>query len=216
MLGSLAYVPGCLAVKQMFGMRKLSPASRAMILAALVEGMSINATARLAGPSNVTVLRLLADAGTFCADYHDTNVRGLLTARVEADEIWSFCGCKASTNAKDGEGHGDVWTWTAIDADSKLCIPYLVADRVGAAARLFMGVLAGRVCSRIQLTTNAHRAYPGAVREAFAEIDYTQIHKQYATERKGAALKAARSGSRAALRAPRKIAFPEDSVSRRA
>lgn len=93
MLGSLAYVLQCLAAKQVLSMRKLSPASRAMILSALVEGMSINATARLAGASKVTVLRLLADAGTFCANYHDANVRGLLTARVEADEIWSFCGC---------------------------------------------------------------------------------------------------------------------------
>jgi IS1 family transposase len=168
-------------------MRKLGADKRAMILSALVEGMSINGTARLAGASKVTVLRLLADAATFCSNYHDTNVRGLLTARVEADEIWSFCGCKAATKAKGGEGHGDVWTWTAIDADSKLCISYLVADRGGAAARAFMGDLAGRVSLRIQLTTDAHRACPGAVREAFAEIDYAQIHKQYATERSGPA-----------------------------
>lgn len=167
-------------------MRKLDTAKRAAILTALVEGSSVNATARMMGCSKITVLRLLNDAGAFCADYHDLTVRRLLSARVEADEIWSYCGCKAATKAKGGIGHGDVWTWTALDADTKLCISYLVADRGGQAARTFIADLASRVSSRIQLTTDGHNAYPNAVAEAFGgAIDYAVLEKHYASERVG-------------------------------
>jgi IS1 family transposase len=152
----------------------------------LVEGSSIASTCRVTGAAKVTVLRLLSDAGSFCADYHDLHVRRLLAARVECDEIWSFCGCKAATKVKGGQGHGDVWTWTAIDSDTKLCISYLVADRSGASARAFMADLAARVDSLIQLTTDAHGAYPQAVYEAFADVDYVQLQKHYASERVGA------------------------------
>ncbi|MCB9899128.1 MAG: DDE-type integrase/transposase/recombinase [Planctomycetes bacterium] len=168
-------------------MNKLDTAKRAMILTALVEGSSVNSTARMVGVSKVTILRLLADAGAFCADYHNLVVRDLLSARVEADEIWSFCGCKAATKAKGGMGHGDVWTWTAIDADSKLMISYLVADRGSESARAFMHDLASRVSSRIQLTTDGHGAYPQAVYAAFADVDFAVLQKNYTSERVGAA-----------------------------
>ena len=110
-------------------MRKLDAEKRAAILTALVEGNSVNATARITGCSKITILRLLADAGTLCADYHRSKVRDLATKRIQVDEIWSFVGCKAKTKALGGEGHGDSWVWAALDADSKLCISYLVADR---------------------------------------------------------------------------------------
>src|SRR4029077_12468523 len=107
-------------------MRKLSTEKRAAIISALVEGSSINATARMCGASKITVLRLLADAGRFCADYHDVFVRGLATKRAQADEIWSFCGCKDKAKKAGASGYGSVWTWVALDADSKLAISYLV------------------------------------------------------------------------------------------
>jgi IS1 family transposase len=169
-------------------MRKLSVERRAAILSALVEGASVASVVRMTGASKVTVLRLLADAGTFCADYHNLHVRRLLSARVEADELWSFCGCKAATKAAGGIGHGDIWTWVATDADTKLCISYLVADRGGTSAKVSMHDLAERVSSRIQLSTDAHSAYPSAVEEAFGgAIDYAVIRKTYASDRVGEA-----------------------------
>jgi hypothetical protein len=110
-------------------MRKLTTEKRAAILTALFEGNSINATARMVGASKITVLRFLADAGQFCADYHDVYVRGLSSARVQADEIWSFCGCKEKAKKAGATGYGSVWTWVAMDADSKLCISYLVLSQ---------------------------------------------------------------------------------------
>lgn len=100
-----------------------------MFLSALVEGNSINSTARMVGVSKMTILRLLADAGTFCAQYHDLFVRGLSSSRMELDEIWSFCGCKDKAKKAGADGFGSVWTWSAIDADSKLCVSYSVGLR---------------------------------------------------------------------------------------
>src|SRR5688572_13086076 len=102
--------------RQAYGatMNKLTTERRAAILSALVEGMSVNATARMTGASKVTILRLLADAGSFCADYHDATVRGLRAERIECDELWSFCGCKARTKKNGGEGYGDAWVWVGM------------------------------------------------------------------------------------------------------
>ena len=169
-------------------MRKLSAERRAAVLGALVEGCSVNATARIHGVSKVTVLRLLSDVASLCADYHDLMVRGLKTRRAQADELWSYCGCKAKTKAHGGQGHGDTWTWVLLDADSKLCVSYLVADRSPASARAFMEDAAGRIASRIQLTTDGYAAYIDAVDNAFVgEIDYGMLVKHFEAERPGEA-----------------------------
>jgi IS1 family transposase len=161
-------------------MRKLSTEKRAAILNALVEGSSINATARMCAVSKITVLRLLADAGQFCADYHDVYVRGLATKRVQADEIWGFCGCKDKAKKAGANGYGSVWTWTAIDADTKLCISYLVGGRGAEMAHAFTNDIADRMADRIQLTTDAHGPYNDAVDNAFhGQIDYAMLVKSF-------------------------------------
>jgi IS1 family transposase len=159
-------------------MRKLTSEKRAAILTALCEGNSISATCRMTGASKVTVLRLLADAGQFCADYHELTVRGLSSKRVQIDELWGFCGCKDKAKQQGAGGHGSVWTWVAMDADSKVCVSYLIGDRGGACAEYFVKDLASRIESRIQLTSDGHNVYADAVDAAFhGEVDYAQIIK---------------------------------------
>jgi IS1 family transposase len=159
-------------------MRKLTTEKRAAILSALVEGTSVNATARMCGVSKITVLRLLADAGQFCADYHDVYVRGLASKRVQMDELWAFCGCKDRAKAKGAEGYGSVWTWVAMDADSKLCISYLVSDRSQEAATVFVADTAARLNERVQLTSDGYKPYADAVDDAFhGQVDYAMLVK---------------------------------------
>lgn len=159
-------------------MRKLTTEKRVAILSALVEGNSISATCRMVGASKVTVLRLLADAGQFCADYHDVYVRGLASKRLQLDEIWGFCGCKDRAKKAGADGYGSVWTWVAMDADSKLCVAYLIGDRGAACAEVFVRDVAGRLESRIQLTSDGHNVYADAVDGAFhGEVDYAQLIK---------------------------------------
>ena len=169
-------------------MRKLSTEKRATILGALVEGNSINATARMMGVSKITVLRLLADAGTFCLAHHDEHVRGLECERIQCDEIWSFCYAKEKNlpaSMKDRPGVGSVWTWTALDADTKLMIAYHVGSRDANCAFDFMLDLSGRIINRAQLTTDGHGAYLPAVDEAFgSEVDYAMLIKLYGEPRK--------------------------------
>lgn len=161
-------------------MRKLSTDKRAMILHSLVEGNSINATARLCGCSKITVLRLLADAGTFCAEYHDEHVRNLQCERVQMDEIWSFVGCKDKTKNIGAEGHGSVWTWVAIDADTKMVVSYLMGDREAETANIFVADLRDRIDSRIQLTSDGFHAYREAVDRAFGGfVDFAMLVKEY-------------------------------------
>jgi IS1 family transposase len=173
-------------------MNKLTTAKRTAIVAALVEGSSIRATARMVGVTKGAVLKLLADVGTVCAAYQDDVLRNLTSQRVECDEIWSFCYAKARTIAKDpsvlerNDEAGDVWTWTAIDADSKLCLSWLVASRNLESAKTFMADVASRLANRVQLTTDAYRLYLTAVDKAFGtEVDYAQLHKIYASESTG-------------------------------
>ena len=167
-------------------MRKLSTEKRAAILHALVEGNSINATARMNSASKITVLRLLADAGTFCAQYHNVFVRGLASKRVQLDEIWSFCGCKEKAKDRGAAGFGSVWTWTAIDADSKLCINYLVGLRDGDYATAFVKDTAARIDTRIQLTSDGHKPYLEAVEAAFqGSVDYAMLIKAYSGDTEG-------------------------------
>lgn len=169
-------------------MRKLTTEKRVAVLSALVEGNSINATCRMTGVSKVTVLRLLADVGTFCAEYHDLTVRGLSTKRAQLDELWSFCGCKDKAKEQGAGGFGSVWTWVAMDADSKLCISYLVGLRDTDCANTFVSDVADRLEDRIQLTTDGFKPYIEAVDKAFGgKVDYAMLIKTYGAERPDAA-----------------------------
>lgn len=164
-------------------MNKLPLAKRAQILSMLVEGMSMRSVSRIADVSINTVTKLLVDAGEACAAYHDETVRNVKAAKVQCDEIWSFCYAKQKNVSKAKaapEEAGDVWTWTAIDADSKLIISYLVGGRDGEYALAFMDDVRGRLANRVQLTTDGHKAYLEAVEEAFgADVDYAQLVKLY-------------------------------------
>jgi IS1 family transposase len=151
----------------------------------LCEGASMRSASRVADVSINTVAKLLADAGRACAEFHDRTVRGVKAKRVQCDEIWSFAHCKqknAATAKAAPEDAGDVWTWTAIDADSKLIIGWLVGDRDADAANAFVRDVAGRLANRVQLTTDAHKPYLDAVEDAFgADIDYSVLVKLYGT-----------------------------------
>jgi len=167
-------------------MNRLDTETRVNIVSALVEGVGINATSRMTGVSNNTVLKLLRDLGEACDKYHNAYVRNLKTRRVQADEIWSFVYAKAKNVPEEMQGKfgiGDVWTWTAIDADSKLLISYLVGLRDAGYAFHFMQDVASRLTNRVQLTTDGHRAYLDAVENTFGiDIDYAQLVKIYGTE----------------------------------
>ncbi len=164
-------------------MNKLSAKERAQILHMLCEGMAIRAVARITGKSKNTISKLLVDAGKVCSAYQDEHFRNLNTRRVEVDEIWSFVYAKkknVATAKAAPEGAGDVWTWTAIDADSKLVMSWLVGGRDGEYALSFMDDLKSRLANRVQLTSDGHRAYLDAVEEAFgADVDYAQLVKMY-------------------------------------
>jgi IS1 family transposase len=169
-------------------MNQLNITKRAQIIAALVEGNSINATCRMLGVGKHTVLRLLEDAGCACAAYHDVMVRGLNVNRAQCDEVWSFVYAKQKnvTMEQMEKGAGDCWTWTAIDADSKLIISYMLGDRGASTARAFMQDVASRITNRIQLTTDGHRVYAEAVENAFgSEIDYAMLVKLYGASNDG-------------------------------
>jgi len=165
-------------------MRKLSTEKRAIILTALVEGNSINATARMTGASKVTILRLLADAGTLAAQFHDLTVRGVTPQRVQVDEVWSFVGAKQKQVDAGADAEGSVWTWTAIDSDSKLLISYLVGQRDGGYAMEFAYDMADRIEGGFQLTSDGLAAYVDAMTDAFGDsIDYAQLIKLYGASR---------------------------------
>ncbi|HZL38082.1 MAG TPA: IS1 family transposase [Tepidisphaeraceae bacterium] len=169
-------------------MNKLTTEDRAQILTALVEGNSMASTARMYGVSKITILRLLADAGTVALNYHDTVVCRLSTKRVQVDEIWSFCHSKdKNVQQKNwGKGYGDTWTWVAMDADSKLAINWHVGGRDAGSGRPFVADLASRLNDRIQLTSDGWQVYRDAVARAFGtEIDYAMLIKEYANERQG-------------------------------
>jgi IS1 family transposase len=154
------------------------------VIGALIEGNSIRATCRMTGTCKDAVLKLIRDMGVACAKFHATTVRGVKAKRVQCDEIWSFCYAKAKNvpDEKRGTGAGDVWTWTAIDADSKLIISYLCGGRDADCALDFMDDLASRVTTRIQITTDGHRVYADAVLGAFGiDVDYAMLIKLYGT-----------------------------------
>ena len=161
-------------------MNKLTLAKRAQILGLLVEGNSLRATARLCDCSLNTVTKLLVDVGAACAEFQDKALINLPCKRVQCDEIWSFVGAKQKNVNEGAAGYGDVWTWTAICADTKLIASWMVGSRDGEAARMFMADLASRLTNRVQLTTDGHRVYLDAVENAFAgDVDYAMLIKQY-------------------------------------
>lgn len=167
-------------------MNKLSIKNRAQIVALLVEGNSINSTCRITGASKNTVLKLLAEVGKACALYQDRVMTGLTCKKVQCDEIWSFVGMKEKNvpdELKGVSGIGDVYTWTAIDAETKLVPCWHVGNRGAASASLFINDLASRLVDRIQLTTDGHKVYLNAVEEAFGrDIDYAMLVKIYGND----------------------------------
>lgn len=161
-------------------MRKLNTAKRTQVVAALIEGNSVASTVRMCGVNKRTVLRLLADLGKVCAAYHDLTVRNVKANRVQVDEIWSFVGCKQKTKESGGLGDGDAWVWIAVDADSKLCLSYLVGLRDSGYATEFVRDVADRLANRIQLTSDGLKLYIEAVEDAFGgDVDYAQLIKLY-------------------------------------
>jgi IS1 family transposase len=166
-------------------MNKLTTETRANVLKALVEGCSINSTSRMTGVSKPTILKLLVDAGRVCADYQDHAFRNLKCERIQVDEIWSFCYAKQRNvpeEKKSQFGYGDVWTWTAIDADTKLVPSWLIGRRDAVCASEFLTDLAGRLANRVQLTSDGHNSYLIGVEAAFgSDIDYAQLVKLYGT-----------------------------------
>jgi IS1 family transposase len=165
------------------GMNKLPIEKRRQILAMLCEGSSMRSIERITSVSINTVSKLLVEAGEACLILHDETVHNVKASRIQCDEIWSFCYAKDKNvpAAKDApEGAGDVWTWTAIDADTKLIVSYFVGDRSGQSAIALMDDLRSRLSNRVQLTTDGHRAYLEAVEGAFgADVDYAQLVKMY-------------------------------------
>jgi IS1 family transposase len=170
-------------------MNQLSSDKRAQIVSALVEGCSIRATVRMTGASKNTIAKLLIELGAACSKYMDTAMQNLSCKRIQCDEIWSFVGCKQKqvTVKKSAQGVcGDVWTWIAMDADTKLVPCWMVGQRDAIAARDFMTDLAGRLARRVQLTTDGHKAYLTAVDSAFGEnIDYAMLIKIYGDNSEG-------------------------------
>lgn len=167
-------------------MNKLDTKKRAQIVASLVEGNSIRATCRMTGAAKGTVAKLLVDLGAACKKYQDEHLRELSCRRIQCDEIWSFCYAKEKNVPEEFQGQfgfGDVWTWTAICADSKLVPSWKVGNRDMETAKVFIDDLASRLLHRVQLTTDGHRAYLEPIENAFGgEIDYAVLIKLYGGE----------------------------------
>jgi IS1 family transposase len=165
-------------------MNQLPLSTRVQIITMLTEGNSLRATSRMTGTSINTVTKLLVDVGRACQNFHNNTVHNVAASRVQCDEIWSFVYSKQKNVPDDKEGEaGDVWTWVALDSDSKLVISWLVGSRDVDSATIFMQDLASRLKDRVQLTTDGHKAYREAVRVAFGKnVDFAQLVKMYAGE----------------------------------
>lgn len=171
-------------------MNRLSTEDRVAVLSALIEGNSIRATVRLTGVAKNTVVKLLADVGAACDEYQDKHLHNLNCKRIQCDEIWCFCYAKQKNVPADkvGQfGYGDVWTWVAMDADTKLVPTWLVGKRDANDATGFMNDVASRLANRVQLTTDGHKAYLEAVESAFGgDVDYAMLVKIYGEAPAGA------------------------------
>lgn len=171
-------------------MNKLDPKKQAQVVSALVEGNSIRATVRMTGVAKNTIVKLLVELGAACSDYLDKHLVNLNCQRVQVDEIWSFCYAKAkNVTPRIAEQHpfaGDVWTWVAIDADTKLIPSWIVGPRDGVTAQIFVNDLAKRLANRIQLTSDGLNVYLAAVEKAFrGHVDYAQLVKLYGDTSEG-------------------------------
>ena len=161
----------------------LKAEKRAAVISALVEGNSVNATVRMTGVAKNTILKLLVELGAVCVAYQDKALRNLPCKRIQVDEIWAFCYAKAKNvpaEKKGTFGFGDVWTFTAIDADTKLVPSFLCGLRDTGTATEFCQDLASRMAGRVQLTSDGHKMYLSAVEDAFGgEVDYAMLQKIY-------------------------------------
>jgi IS1 family transposase len=170
-------------------MNKLTREKQARVISALVEGNSIRATVRMTGVAKNTIVNLLRDVGRACANYQDRAFRNLPCKRIQCDEIWAFCYAKEKNVPEDKKGqfgYGDVWTFTAICADTKLVPAWFLGNRDIESATIFLNDLAPRMSSRIQLTTDGHKMYLDAVETAFgADIDFSQLIKLYGQSSEG-------------------------------
>jgi IS1 family transposase len=168
-------------------MNRLTQEKQKQVIAALVEGNSIRATVRMTGVAKNTIVKLLAEVGKACAEYQDKVFHDLTCTKIQCDEIWSFCYAKQKNVPEDKQGqfgYGDVYTWIAICADSKLVPSWYVGRRDYQSAKYFIEDLAKRLGNRVQLTTDGHKAYLQAVEDAFGqEIDYAQLIKLYGSDR---------------------------------
>jgi IS1 family transposase len=172
-------------------MNRLNTKGRAQVISALVEGNSIRATVRMTGVAKNTVVKLLAEIGTACEKCQQKHLVNLPCKRIQCDEIWSFCYAKQKNvpAEKQGQfGYGDVWTWTALCADTKLICSWKIGTRAASIAYALMQDLAGRLANRIQLTTDGYRVYVDAVESAFGmQIDYAMLVKIYGNDRESEA-----------------------------
>jgi IS1 family transposase len=167
-------------------MNRLPQAKRTAVVKCLVEGNSIRATVRMTGVAKNTVTKLLVDLGAACSAYQDATLRGLSCRSLQLDEIWSFCNAKARNvpvEHRDEFGWGDVWTWTAIDRESKLVPSWYVGDRSSTSAMVLADDLRSRLAGRVQITTDGHKAYIEAIEGAFGgDVDYAQLVKLYGVD----------------------------------
>lgn len=170
----------------MVSMKQLTTDQRVAVVKALCEGVSIRGTVRLTGVAKNTVTKLLCELGQACSEFQDKAMRNLTCRRLQLDEIWSFCYAKEKNVPEEMKGQfgvGSVWTWTAIDAETKLVPSWLVGTRDGDCAKVFANDLAGRLTSRIQITSDGHRAYLDAIEGAFGmDVDYAMLVKLYGNE----------------------------------
>ncbi len=172
-------------------MNKLSLDRQAQVIKVLCEGNSIRSTARITGSSINTVVKLLRDVGDACAKYQDLRLRNLPCKTIQCDEVWSFCYAKQKNVPVEKQGRfgfGDVWTWTAIDADTKLVPSWFVGFRNAGYAFTFIKDLQSRLANRVQLTTDGHKVYLQVVEDVFgSDIDYAMLVKIYGQELAGEA-----------------------------
>jgi IS1 family transposase len=169
-------------------MNKLSMEERARVVAALVEGNSLRAITRMTGVHRTTVMKLLCDLGRSCSDYQDRTFRDLTCKRIQCDEIWSFVYAKEKNCTKEhkAQGAGDIWTWVALDPDSKLVPCWFIGQRHAGCAYHFLSDLKDRLAHRVQLTSDGHRAYLHAVEDVFGtEIDFAMLQKIYGNAEQG-------------------------------
>jgi len=167
-------------------MNRLDNERRSQVIRCLVEGNSIRATVRMTGVAKNTIVKLLAQVGQPCLEYQDKALRNLPCKRIQCDEIWSFCYAKDKNvpeNLRGKFGYSDVWTWTALCADTKLVPCWLVGGRSAGYANRFIDDLASRLANRVQLTTDGHRVYLDAVERAFgSDVDYAMLVKLYGND----------------------------------